>query len=357
MKIVIIGGSGFVGTRLIELLKQDVSFHICNLDKQESRFYPEITTIANVLDKKAIISLTQDTDLIVLLAAEHRDDVTPVSRYYDVNVEGMRNVLDAMQTNRIKRIIFTSSVAVYGLNKKNPDEPHPTDPFNHYGKSKWQAEQILQNWYASHPDFNVNIIRPTVIFGERNRGNVYNLLKQISGGKFAMVGPGTNKKSMAYVGNIVAFIKFLAENHCQGYEVFNYVDKPDMDMNELVAHVGQTLGKHIPATHFPYWLGMLGGYSFDLLARMTRRKSSVPRPTSTLPKRRKQVSSHLIRCRRVWPKHWNSSSYTMRRQALPFVPNKYQHPHNELSPVQKSHLGTILPKTIYAPNHQTTYWL
>lgn len=275
MKIVIIGGSGFVGTRLIELLKQDVSFHICNLDKQESRFYPEITTIANVLDKKAIISLTQDTDLIVLLAAEHRDDVTPVSRYYDVNVEGMRNVLDAMQTNRIKRIIFTSSVAVYGLNKKNPDETHPTDPFNHYGKSKWQAEQILQNWYASHPDFNVNIIRPTVIFGERNRGNVYNLLKQISGGKFAMVGPGTNKKSMAYVGNIVAFIKFLAENHCQGYEVFNYVDKPDMNMNELVAHVGQTLGKHIPATHFPYWLGMLGGYSFDLLARMTRRKMTV----------------------------------------------------------------------------------
>lgn len=48
-----------------------------------------------------------------------------------------------------------------------------------------------------------------------------------------------------------------------------------MDMNELVAHVGQTLGKHIPATHFPYWLGMLGGYSFDLLARMTRRKMTV----------------------------------------------------------------------------------
>ena len=53
----------------------------------------------------------------------------------------------------------------------------------------------------------INILRPTVIFGERNRGNVYNLLRQISSGKFLMVGKGENKKSMAYVGNIVAFIK------------------------------------------------------------------------------------------------------------------------------------------------------
>lgn len=63
----------------------------------------------------------------------------------------------------------------------------------------------LEKWYRTHPDWNVNILRPTVIFGERNRGNVYNLLKQISGGKFLMVGKGNNRKSMAYVGNIVAF--------------------------------------------------------------------------------------------------------------------------------------------------------
>ena len=55
-----------------------------------------------------------------------------------------------------------------------------------------------------------------MIFGERNRGNVYNLLKQISGGKFLMVGKGNNRKSMAYVGNIVAFIRFLIENKKDG---------------------------------------------------------------------------------------------------------------------------------------------
>ena len=138
-------------------------------------------------------------DVIILLAAQHRDDVTPISLYYDTNVGGMEVTLRAMEKNGCRRIIFFSSVAVYGLNKKNPDENHPKDPFNHYGKSKWQAEQVLEKWYASHPDWNIDIIRPTVIFGERNRGNVYNLLKQISSGKFLMVGKGENKKSMAYV--------------------------------------------------------------------------------------------------------------------------------------------------------------
>ena len=167
---------------------------------------------------------------------------------------------------------FYSSVAVYGLNKKNPNEEHPADPFNHYGKSKWQAEVVLQGWYKTHPDWNINIIRPTVIFGERNRGNVYNLLKQIASGKFLMVGNGNNKKSMAYVGNIVAFTKFLMENKTTGYNVYNYIDKPDFNMNELVGHVSKVLNKHIPTTHFPYWLGMLGGYGFDLLAKITGKK-------------------------------------------------------------------------------------
>lgn len=274
MKITLVGGSGFVGTRLIDLLKQD-DFEIQNIDKQQSHFFPDVTMIGDVRDKKKLTELLKGTDVVVLLAAEHRDDVSPVSLYYDVNVSGMQNTLAAMEANGIRRIVFTSSVAVYGLNKKNPDEEYAKDPFNHYGKSKWQAEQVLEEWYRTHSDWNVNILRPTVIFGERNRGNVYNLLQQIAGGKFLMVGSGNNKKSMAYVGNIVAFIKFLIENKTSGYDAYNYIDKPDFTMNELVAHVGTVLKKHIPATHFPYWLGMLGGYGFDMLAFLTRKKMTI----------------------------------------------------------------------------------
>lgn len=271
MKITLLGASGFVGTRLIDLLKQS-PYELQNIDKQVSQFHNEVTTIANVLDKEQITRILKGSDLVVLLAAEHRDDVSPTSLYYNVNVGGMRNTLEAMEANGVKRLIFTSSVAVYGLDKSNPDENHPADPFNHYGKSKWQAELVLQEWHWAHPDWNINILRPTVIFGERNRGNVYNLLRQISSGKFLMVGDGENKKSMAYVGNIVAFIQFLIEEKRKGYQVYNYIDKPDFTMNELVNHVGRVLNKHIPSTHFPYWLGMSGGFIFDLLAKLTGKK-------------------------------------------------------------------------------------
>ena len=197
-----------------------------------------IGDVENLEDLKGNL---KGTDVVVLLAAEHRDDVTPITKYYDVNVTGIQNTLAAMEMNGVKRIVFTSSVAVYGLNKKNPNEDYPKDPFNHYGKSKWLAEMELEKWYQMHPDWNVNILRPTVIFGERNRGNVYNLLKQIAGGKFVMVGKGENKKSMAYVGNIVAFIQFLIENKREGYNVFNYIDKPDFTMNELVSQESKVL--------------------------------------------------------------------------------------------------------------------
>lgn len=275
MKIAIIGGSGFVGTNLITLLRATSGYELINIDKNQSPEFESITHIANVLDKNSLVKLLKGIDTVVLLAAEHKDNVTPISLYYDVNVGGMRNVLEAMEENGVKRIVFTSSVAIYGLNKENPNEQSPADPFNHYGKSKWQAEEVLQEWYKAHADWNINIIRPTVIFGEGNRGNVYNLLKQIASGKFLMVGKGNNKKSMSYIGNIVAFIQFLINEKKSGYEVFNYIDKPDFSTNDLVYHTSDVLKKHIPTTHFPYWLGMLGGYCFHVLAKITGKKLTV----------------------------------------------------------------------------------
>lgn len=273
-KVCFVGASGFVGTRLIELVKSD--FVIKNIDKNQSHFYQEITEIGDIRDQESLNIGLSGFDTVVLLAAEHRDDVTPTSLYYDVNVQGTRNVLEAMDKNDIKNIIFTSSVAVYGLNKSNPSETHPEDPFNDYGKSKWQAEEVLREWYAREPDKrSLTIIRPTVIFGERNRGNVYNLLKQIASGKFAMVGDGRNYKSMCYVGNIVAFIQYKLINMRAGYEVYNYVDKPDLCMNELVSEVETSLNKKIPSIHFPYFMGMLGGYCFDLLSNFTGKKYSI----------------------------------------------------------------------------------
>ena len=175
--IQIVGGSGFVGSFLIRELD---GFKIKNLDKRQSPFYNDITIIGDIT-KCNQINFSKHIDTVILLAAEHKDDVSPSSKYYDVNVNGTKNVLEKMDDLGIKNFIFTSSVAIYGLNKNNPDENHIHDPFNHYGKSKWQAEKVIKDWFDKDPrGKSVTIVRPTVIFGERNRGNVFNLLKQIS---------------------------------------------------------------------------------------------------------------------------------------------------------------------------------
>ena len=124
MNITFIGGSGFVGTRLIELLKEDAQkgYNIRNIDLQQSHFHPEVTEIGDVRDQCCMDEKLKGADCVVLLAAQHRDDVHPVSLYYDTNVGGMEKTLNAMQKNGVKRIVFYSSVAVYGLNKKNPNE-------------------------------------------------------------------------------------------------------------------------------------------------------------------------------------------------------------------------------------------
>ena len=270
--ISIIGGSGFVGTKLISVLSQN---NCHNIDKNPSHFFKTITTIGNICNPEQI-KFDKKIKTVVLLAAEHRDDVSPINLYYKVNVDGTKNILNEMDRQGIKHLIFTSSVAIYGLDKANPNEKHPEDPFNHYGKSKWEAEKIIKKWFDKDPiGKSVTIIRPTVIFGEKNRGNVYNLLKQIASGKFLMIGRGFNKKSMAYIGNVVAFIKNRLELAEKGYHVFNYVDKPDLTMTELLSVIEKNLNIKIPSIRVPIWLGFLVGYVFNILALITRKKFAI----------------------------------------------------------------------------------
>ena len=272
-KTLIIGGSGFVGSNLINILRD---FDVINYDKNDSPFFSKITIIGNVLDKVKLNDAMKGVDTVILLAAEHRDDVSPSSLYYDVNVNGTINVLNAMDNNEVKKIIFTSSVAIYGLNKPNPNEDYNQDPFNHYGKSKWQAEQEIYKWYIANPEKKiVDIIRPTVIFGERNRGNVYNFFKQIYSRKFLMIGSGKNKKSMAYVMNVVSFIKNRMMDYSNRFEIFNYVDKPDLDMNSLINLIKKTMGVHIINIKIPYFIGLIIGYLFDFFGFCVNKKLAI----------------------------------------------------------------------------------
>jgi nucleoside-diphosphate-sugar epimerase len=70
-------------------------------------------------------------------------------------------------------IIFTSTVAVYGFAKIGTEESGKIAPFNDYGRTKYEAEEVFKAWQAEAPEERtLVIIRPTVVFGEQNRGNV-----------------------------------------------------------------------------------------------------------------------------------------------------------------------------------------
>ncbi len=274
MKVFVTGGSGFIGTHLVgQLLKAGHQLTI--FDKNNSSKYPELVVIGDVRDKDALIKAVADHDVIYHLAAEHADDVGPISLYHDVNVEGAKNLIVAADKAGINKIIFTSSVAVYPLNVGEPDEDSQVAPFNEYGKSKYAAEQVFTEWASEDASRSLTIVRPCVIFGEDNRGNVYNLLSQICKKKFIMVGSGQNKKSIGYVGNIIEFLIFTL-NFGPGFKLFNYADKPDLTTNELLGIAKNAFERNDDSElRIPYCIGLLGGLAFDLLANISGKSFSI----------------------------------------------------------------------------------
>lgn len=267
-KITVIGGSGFIGTYLcLRLSKKGVPFEI--IDLKRSSLFPDQTKVADIRDldslRKAITG-----QVVVHLAAVHRDDVRDSALYYETNVDGTRNICIAAAEKEISSLIFTSTVAVYGFAPPGTGENGTIAPFNDYGKSKFQAEEELRAWQASNKSAcTLTIVRPTVVFGVGNRGNVYNLLNQIRSGLFFMIGRGKNVKSIAYVENIAAFLDH-ATSFRSGYRLVNYVDKPDIDMNTLVAHVRMALkGKRGVGLRVPFALALGLGHTLDFVARLS----------------------------------------------------------------------------------------
>jgi len=277
--ISLIGAAGFIGTRLAYRLRRaNKDFRI--FDIADSTEFPDETVHIDIRSLDALRTAIPEKSLIINLAAVHRDDVRPRSLYDEVNVEGSRNICRVATEKKCDTILFASSVAIYGFAEPGTDESGEIRYFNDYGRTKWLAEQVYYQWQKEDPKRrSLIIVRPTVVFGEQNRGNVYNLLQQIASGKFVMVGSGTNIKSMAYVENVAAFMEFLVARPSAGIQVYNYVDKPDYDMNALISKVRHILGQSdSERIRIPYTLGYLGGLFYDLLALISRK----PYPVSSI---------------------------------------------------------------------------
>jgi GlcNAc-P-P-Und epimerase len=270
-RIAVIGGSGFIGTELVKLLIESGD-EVSIIDIEESAAYPELFVRGDVRDRVSLGQLLKGCDIVYNLAAVHRDDVRPVDLYFDVNVKGAQALVDACADVGLETLIFTSSVAVYAPAPKEIDETGATKPISPYGTSKLAAEEVYRKWQTEADGRHLVVVRPTVVFGEGNRGNVYNLARQIVDSRFLMVGSGKNRKSMAFVTNLAHFLAGIPGREKQGVEVINYADKPDLSMNDLVALMHRTLDRKQPALRLPLVVGLLAGGLVDVVSRTTGRR-------------------------------------------------------------------------------------
>jgi GlcNAc-P-P-Und epimerase len=144
-EVAIIGGAGFVGSRLTDRFRKGNIF--------SNKYDIDISNYSDksiYLDVEDIDSLDQlaGVSTIINLAAVHRDDVRPLSRYDDVNVQGAKNICEAARKHGVHKIIFTSSVAIYGFATADTGECGEPNYFNDYGRTNTWLSKFTRhgNW-------------------------------------------------------------------------------------------------------------------------------------------------------------------------------------------------------------------
>lgn len=273
--IVLIGGSGFIGSYIsLQLKSENKDFII--LDIKQNELFKEKTKIVNILDKEKLSNLIPENSIIINLAAMHRDDDS-VDDYYLVNVKGSENICEIALKKNCKNMLFFSTVAVYGKAHQLADEQTAQKPYNHYGKSKKKAEEVYLDWQKKDENHSLTIIRPTAVFGKGNRGNIFNLISQIKKGPFFMIGNGNNIKSIAYVENLVEFTLYLLRLKKKKIQIHNYVDEPQITLKELVLFTREQFNIKTRLRYLPYPIAFLGGIIFDFLSKILNKKLKISR--------------------------------------------------------------------------------
>ncbi len=266
-KIFITGGSGFIGYYLQQSVDRETTIY----DLAEPEFRHSASYVkGDVCDAEALTKVLNGHDIVFHLAAKHEDFGISRSEYMDTNEGGAKALVQAAEGKvGIKGIVFFSSVAVYGDRDEPTTEDTPLEPTNPYGESKLVAERVFLDWANKRPDRCLIIIRPTVVFGPRNRANMYNLIGQIAKGRYINIGNGSNIKSVAYVENLVEASLFLVNKLSHGVHIYNYADSPHLTTRELTRIIFDALGKRRPRLKIPLSLALLIGQPFDWAIRLT----------------------------------------------------------------------------------------
>lgn len=266
---IIFGGAGFIGSRLAAtLLKERAYARIVTADiKAQPR--PLFGTEHIVCDVRDPISIPGDLSNIDIynFAAVHTTPGHEDWEYFWTNVLGAINVCDFASANNCRRIVFTSSISVYGPCEEPTDEDGPLRPNSAYGMSKFQAEEIHRSWRRTEPGRKLVVVRPAVIYGPGEGGNFTRLAKLLKRGRFVYPGRKDTIKACGYVGELVRSIEFVRDLGLDEV-TYNFAYPERYTTEDICRAFHDIAGYAMPKAVAPLPLMMGAGLGFEALGKV-----------------------------------------------------------------------------------------
>ena len=270
MKVVVIfGGSGYIGLNFVRLaLENDMFDKIIVFDlKPIIGFESEIKNnkivyyAGDVRDEIefSLDNVNLEESWILNFAAIHREPGHEYKEYFDTNIPGANNINHFAERTGFKNLLFTSSIAPYGKSVEQRTENSPLYPETAYGISKALAENIHQRWLFKNKGRRLIIVRPSVIFGPKDPGNVYRMIKSIKKGTFILPNGGDVIKGYGYVYGLIESM-FFTMNKQDELIVYNYAENPIVPLKDMVAVVKSEFNYEKPVIKLP--IPFLAGIAF-----------------------------------------------------------------------------------------------
>jgi nucleoside-diphosphate-sugar epimerase len=266
--VAVIGGAGFIGRWLIRgFLESFEDSLIVVFDKADPReFDHKFEGVAgrerisfyqvDVNEESSVVcsQWSNELDLIINLAAVHREPGHAPFEYYQTNVNGAIWACELADHTSCRRIIFSSSIAVYGGSDSVVSENSEPRPGSDYGMSKYLSEKIHVNWAAQNTDRHLLILRPGVVFGSGEGGNVERLIRSSLVPVFPDVSGFSAKKSCIYVRELVNICVSWAGDCLEtgGCVIFNAVFPDSPSLKQFRKAIAKVKGQRLFLIPVPF---------------------------------------------------------------------------------------------------------